>query len=148
MRFCGMILLVLGMSLPGYAADDPFAGKWKLNMEKSKFSPAPEIKSETVTISGDGKVTIDETDKSDKPTSWSYTAQQGKEVPITGLEGDSSVTEKKTGNKVAHTWKLSGKPSTGNGVISKDGKTMTYRLKGTGHDGKPMNNVMIFEKEQ
>jgi hypothetical protein len=146
-RFGKLILFVLGMSLAAYAADDPFIGKWKLNVEKSKFRPGPATKSETVTIDADGKVSIDETDASGKSFSWSYTAVAGKEAPITGMD-DSSVVTKRMGNTTEHTWKLNGKPATGKGIISKDGKTMTYRLKGTNAADKPMNSVLIFEKEQ
>ncbi|MDQ6677887.1 MAG: hypothetical protein M3Z09_11380 [Acidobacteriota bacterium] len=148
MRFGKMILLALGMSLAVYAAGDPFVGKWNLNVEKSKYHPGPAPKSETVTIGEDHTVKVNETDANDKPVSWSYGMAEGKTAPITGMGAGSSVIAKQTGNTVAHTWNMNGKTSTGKGVISKDGKTMTYRIKGTGQDGKPMNNVLILEKEQ
>jgi hypothetical protein len=36
---------------------------------------------------------------------------------------------------------------TGHGVVSKDGKRMTYTMNGTDDQGKPVHNVLIFEKE-
>ncbi len=35
----------------------------------------------------------------------------------------------------------------GKGVLSKDGKKMTYTLTGTNEEGKPIHNVLIFEKQ-
>jgi hypothetical protein len=35
----------------------------------------------------------------------------------------------------------------GKNVISKNGKTMTYTLTGTGSDGKPVHDVEIWEKQ-
>jgi len=31
--------------------------------------------------------------------------------------------------------------------VSKDGKTMTHRPKGTNAQGQPFNNVSVFEKQ-
>ena len=32
-------------------------------------------------------------------------------------------------------------------VVSKDGKTMTITTKGVGEDGRPINNVRVYEKQ-
>ncbi|MGI8991425.1 MAG: hypothetical protein ACR2I2_17815 [Bryobacteraceae bacterium] len=146
MRFCKLAMFTLVMALAAFAADSPFTGKWQLDVAKSKFHPGPPLKSEIVTIAPDGKVTVEETSAADKAMSWSYTMAEGQEAPIAGMGDNSSVVEKRSGRTVTHAWKMSGQPATGKGVISKDGKTMTYRIHGTGADGKPMNNVLIFEK--
>ena len=45
------MLLAMAAALPlAMGADDMFVGTWKLNVEKSKFSPGPAPKSSTVTI--------------------------------------------------------------------------------------------------
>ena len=36
---------------------------------------------------------------------------------------------------------------TGTFTVSKDGKTMTHRPKGTNAQGQPFNNVSVFEKQ-
>ncbi|MDQ2901623.1 MAG: hypothetical protein M3Y07_17770, partial [Acidobacteriota bacterium] len=137
MRYCKMMMFTLVMALAAFAADSPFTGKWQLDAAKSKFIPGPPPKSETVTIAPDGKVTVEETSAVDKPMSWSYTMVEGQEAPITGMGDNSSVVEKRIGRTVTHVWKMSGHPATGKGVVSKNGKTMTYRIHGTGADGKP-----------
>ena len=58
------ILMLTGLALLGLAFDampqagfqtDPFLGLWQLNLTKSKFSPAPPPRSQTVTIQGEGR---------------------------------------------------------------------------------------------
>ncbi len=46
-----------------------------------------------------------------------------------------------------HTWKMGSGTLIGKSVISKNGKTMTYRLTGNGADGKPVREVQIWEKQ-
>ena len=54
------VLTLLAMSMVLIAADSPFTGTWKLNVAKSKFSPGPPNKSQTVTIQADGHVSVEE----------------------------------------------------------------------------------------
>jgi hypothetical protein len=37
--------------------------------------------------------------------------------------------------------------ATGTLTVSEDGKTLTYRGQGTDAQGKPFNNVQVFEKQ-
>jgi hypothetical protein len=48
---------------------------------------------------------------------------------------------------VNHTWKIGKGTQKGHGVISKDGKTMIYTLKGTNGDGKKVNDTSVYEKQ-
>jgi hypothetical protein len=96
-------LLILG-ALALVAADDPFVGTWKLNIAKSKFSPGPPLQSQTVTIGADNKVEVSGTDAKGQTVNWSYTATPGA-ATITGIP-DASVTEKRKGNTMNHTWKI------------------------------------------
>jgi len=125
---------------------NPFTGTWKLNVAKSKFSPGPAPKSQTVTIAPDGKVSIDEVDGEGKTINWSYTPSGDTAVPIEGME-NSTVIEKRSGNTVDHTWKFNGGNETGHGVVSKNGKTMKYTLTGTNSQGQKVHEVAIFEKQ-
>ncbi len=125
--------------------NNPFVGTWKLNVAKSKFSPGPGPKSQTVTIA-DGKVSVEGVDAQDKPINWSYTPSGDTAVPIEGME-NSTVIEKRSGNTVDHTWKVNGGNETGHGVISKNGKTMKYTMTGTNAQGQQVHNVSIFEKQ-
>jgi hypothetical protein len=126
--------------------NNPFVGRWQLNVAKSKFSPGPPPKSETVTIAPDGKVTVEGVDPQDKSFQWSYTRSGDAAVPIEGME-NATVMEKMSGNTVDHTWKVGGGNTTGHGVVSKDGRTMTYTQNGTDHESHRVHNVIIFEKQ-
>jgi len=128
-------------------SDSAFVGTWKLDAAKSKFTPGPGPKAETVTISPDGKVTIDETMPDGSALNWSYTYAEDQTVPITGMD-NSSVKEKRLDSRhVEHDWKLGESTLHGKGVIMKNGKTMRYTMTGTGPGGKPESDVMIFEKQ-
>ncbi|MDQ2713237.1 MAG: hypothetical protein M3Y24_13580 [Acidobacteriota bacterium] len=124
----------------------PFIGTWQLNVAKSKYSPGPAPKSQTVTVAPEGKTTVEEVDAQDKNVTWSFTPSGDTAVPIEGLE-NSTVTEKRSGNTVDHVWKIQGGNTKGHGVISKSGKTMTYTMTGTDGQGRPVHNVSIFEKQ-
>jgi hypothetical protein len=50
-------------------------------------------------------------------------------------------------NVVDHTWKMGKSNSKGHGVLSKDGKTMTYTIQGTDAEGKKFKNTEIYEKQ-
>ena len=49
------VVLVAGLPQVGFAQSDPLTGAWKLNLEKSKFSPGPPPKSLTLNYQGEGQ---------------------------------------------------------------------------------------------
>ncbi|HEY3458246.1 MAG TPA: hypothetical protein VGK64_26940 [Bryobacteraceae bacterium] len=126
--------------------NSPFTGTWKLNVAKSKISPGPAPKSETVTIAPDRKVSVETVDADGKTINWSYNPAENTAVPIDGME-NSTVVEKLSGNTVDHTWKMGNGTETGHGVVSKNGKTMKYTLTGTNSQGQKVHGVYIFEKQ-
>jgi hypothetical protein len=136
-------LLVLG-ALTLMAAGDPFIGTWKLDVAKSKYSPGPGLQSQTVTIGAD-KVEVSGVDDKGQAANWSYPVGPGP-VMITGVP-DASVIETRKGNTMEHTWKWGKAREKGHGVISKDGKTMTYTLTGTNAEGKKVNDKSVYEKQ-
>jgi hypothetical protein len=79
-------------ALGAFAADNSL-GTWKLNMEKSKFSPAAPVKSLTATReASDGGVKVTTTgERSDGAAiNGSYTAKyDGKEYPVAGAPYDT-----------------------------------------------------------
>ncbi len=125
--------------------NSPFVGAWKLDVAKSTFKPGPPMKSETVTITSDGKVTVDGIGPNGDSETWSYTYSPGTEVPITGMP-DSSVIEKRSGNTVEHTWKFGKGSLQGKGVVSDNGNVMTYTMDGTDEQGRHEHDVLIYEK--
>lgn len=78
---------------------------------------------------------------------WLYTAVEGGPAPIEGWPEGSSVTTKRTGNVMQHIWKQGTGTETGRAVVSKDGKTMTYTMRGTNSKGEQVHDVLVFEKQ-
>ncbi|OFW28187.1 MAG: hypothetical protein A3H97_02575 [Acidobacteria bacterium RIFCSPLOWO2_02_FULL_65_29] len=128
-------------------------GTWKLNVEKSKYSPGPAPKSLTVKFEPAGKgvkVTTEGITADGKPTATEFTANyDGKDNPIKGLPTSDTVSLKrinalttmrtdKKGGKVVVTIKR---------VIAKDGKTFTAAVKAKTAKGEPVNNMLVFEKQ-
>ena len=85
---------------------------------------------------------------------WSFTANyDGKDNPISGttaaLNGADTVALKRINpNTVEATFKKAGKVvQTTRSVVSKDGKVRTSTSKGKDANGKPTNNVTVWEKQ-
>ena len=141
--------LAAGMA---FAADNSI-GTWKLNMEKSKFSPVPIVKNLTTTreaADGGVKVTSTGEQADGTPINSNYTAKyDGSNTPATGAPWDAIAIKKLNANTFTSTArKTDGKyRSTARTVISKDGKTMTSTVKGTNAEGKAFNNTMVYDKQ-
>jgi len=132
---------------------DPRVGTWDLNVAKSKYSPGPAPKSQTlkIEVAGKGeKVTSEIVSADGAKMTTEYTAEyDGKPHPLKGTDSADMVTLKRVdthttervdskGGKAVTTYRRS---------VSKDGKTMTVTVKGTDASGKPTNNVVVFEKK-
>jgi hypothetical protein len=140
-----LLFALFACVLGAFAADDPFVGAWKLNAAKSKFSPGPAPQSITVTIAQDS-VTVEETSAQGETAKWSYPTNQSGPATVTGMP-NSTVVETRKGNTVEHSWKFGNSAMTGKGVVSKDGKTMTYSLRGTDEKGQKVSNTEVYEKQ-
>ena len=128
-------------------AADPTAynGTWKLDVAKSKFQ-SPAKKAHTITFAN-GVATSEETLSDDTQRRWSHKMGDGQETPISGLE-DATVTARRIDDRtVTHVWKMGDRTSSGRGVVSADGKTMTYTLTGSTPEGRPFTDVLVFEKQ-
>ncbi len=139
------------MAIAALAADNSL-GTWKLNMAKSKFSPAAPVKSLTSTReASDGGVKVTTTGEQADGTliNARYTAKyDGSESPVTGAPYDTIAIKQANANTLTFTQKKKdGKYGvTGRSVISKGGKTMTSTIKGTNTDGKACSAMMVWDK--
>jgi hypothetical protein len=147
------IALVAGIATLSAQAADPRIGTWQLNVAKSKYSPGPAPKSQTLTIEASGKgekVTSELTDAAGARTTTVYTASyDGKDYPITGVPIADTVSLKRVNARTSQRVdKKDGKiVQTFTRVVSADGKTMTVTIKGTNAQGKAVSNVVVFEKQ-
>jgi len=134
-QFYSSLVLACLLASTLWAADDPFIGKWKLNMEKSKFT-GEQTKIEDLGGSKykwtSGNVTNTYTaDGTDQPT------QFGNTVAITPVDANNwKMVIKKDGrvlSSMTHT-------------LSADGKTQT--IKGTGNkpDGTTDDFTVVMKK--
>ena len=144
-KISALLILCMPATVLLAQTNNPFAGKWELNASKSKFSPGPALKSETVT-NENGKTTLEGVAGDGQPFKWSFTPSPGVAVPVEGRE-NSTVEEKISGNTIDHTWKMGEGKSHGHGVVSKDGKTVRYTNIGTDFQGRPMHDLYVFEKQ-
>jgi hypothetical protein len=138
--------LIVPMALSAQKSKDAWIGTWQLNVAKSTYTPGPGLRSETITIGSDGNVTVQGINSNGQAVTWSYTYSEGREVPITGME-NASVIEKRTGKTLEHMWKMANAISTGKGVLSKNGKVMTYTLDGADSQGHHEHDVLVFDKQ-
>jgi hypothetical protein len=144
-----LAMLAIGFTL--WAAD-PFAGTWKLNVEKSKYKKGTPNKESTITIAETGSdldVNTSATSADGDAISVHYTvpAKGGDGKIIAGpweavsanRPGDKErVTSFSKGGKVVYTVRSR---------ISGDGKTMTTTVNGTNAAGKEVAGTNVYEKQ-
>ena len=151
MRYAKLAFALLGLAATLVAAD-PFAGTWKLNLEKTKYKTGSSPKEQTLTIAESGSdldVTISGTAADGSAISSHYT------VPEQGGEGKiiqstyEAVSGKRMGpNERAITYSKGGKATlTAHSKISADGKTITVNVKGTDAQGKPVDGIAVYDKQ-
>jgi len=153
-----IVAAVVALALVAFAGvalaqSDPAVGTWKLNLTKSKYSPGPLPKSNTVTIAAvpNGQhVTAKGEDAAGKPTSIDYTAtSDGKDMPVKGAPAyDTTAMKRVDANTTEQTRKKEGKTvQTVTRKISADGKTMTVTTRGKDENGRTINNVAVYDKQ-
>jgi hypothetical protein len=150
------LVLTLALSFVGagsvYGAD-VFAGTWKLNEAKSKFSPgSPKNSTVVYEAAGDNvKITIDGTDRNGKPAHNEWTGKfDGKDYPVTGdpnsdlrsytIVNDHTLTvlNKKNGKATVKA----------RIVVSGDGKSRTVTASGKdSSDGKFHSTQAVYDKQ-
>ncbi|HSW82275.1 MAG TPA: hypothetical protein VLH12_02300 [Usitatibacter sp.] len=127
-------------------------GTWKLNIEKSKYSPGPAHKSFMVKFEAAGKgvkVTGEGIGADGKPFTNEYTANyDGKEVPYKGSASIDTVSMRRIDARTTErTDKKDGKVvQILRRVVAKDGKSFTATSKGTNAKGEAVNNVLVWDK--
>ena len=148
------LALSMLLSSAAFAQSDPQVGVWKLNIEKSKYSPGPGPKSGTTTIEAAGsgtKVIVDQVLADGTKRHYEFTANyDGKDSPVTGNnpELDTVARTRTNANTVQTIAKKGGKvTTTQSSVVSSDGKTRTVTTKGTSASGQKVDNVAVYERQ-
>jgi hypothetical protein len=142
-----------GVAIVEAAAPDPVLGTWQLNISKSTFTPGPAHKSQVRTYSQSGQsiaLVIKTVAADGKELTRQTTYQQdGKDYPYTGNPDVDSISVKQVDSNTAkYMLKKAGKAvETGSRTVSKDGKTLTLKAKGTTAKGEKYENVLVFDKQ-
>lgn len=132
---------------------EPWAGTWKLNVAKSRYSPGPAPKSSTVTVAAaDGGIsqTVDSVPATGAPQHWTIAAKfDGKDAAVKGNPNADTMAFKKFGERSYEIIsKKGGKTmTTARVVVSADGKTRTNSQVGTTADGKPLKNMLVYDRQ-
>jgi len=150
---CTVILVaVLALTVIARGADNN-VGTWKLNLDKSKYSPGPAPKSQTLTIEAhDGgiKYTSHGENADGSPIHVEFTAKyDGKDNPVTGSPDFNSIAIKRIdAHTIESTTKKDGTVmAASTAVVSRDGKTRTLTIKGKNAAGQDVNNVVVYDKQ-
>ncbi|HSX81871.1 MAG TPA: hypothetical protein VLQ80_25305 [Candidatus Saccharimonadia bacterium] len=147
------VVLGAGLGRVSAQASNPRIGTWKLNVEKSKYSPGPAPQSNTMKIeaAGEGeKATTEGVNAAGTATKTEYTAQyDGKDYPMTGSQNADTVSFKRIDARTMERTDKKGEKvvTTSTRVVSEDGKTMTVTTKGTNAQGQAVDNVTVWEKQ-
>lgn len=146
-------LTICIFSLALMAAENPFAGTWKENMDKSKLSGAEGITNVTVKYETDGdtfKASVEGKDPQGQPASFTYEGKlDGTPGTVTGSTTFDAIALQRLGT---HSMKVIGKKEgkvayTDRRVVSKDGKTLTISRSGTDSQGKAYHSTLVFDKQ-
>ena len=151
MRPRRVVFAVLVLCMAALAAESPFSGRWKLNLEKSKLPP-PAPKSETAQVAADDnnlhmKDAI--TDDKGQAMTVTYDAKfDGKDYPVTGAPNSDSISfQRVDANTIKGTGKKAGKVvSTFTVVVSSDSKTTTVDFVDSSQ-GKPQSGTAVYDRE-
>lgn len=147
------IVLAAGLSILSAQGADPRVGSWQLNVAKSKYTPGPAPKSQTLKIEAAGKaekVTSETVSATGDKTTTEYTAEyDGKPHTLKGSATADMVTLTRVDSHTTERVDTKGGKTTAtyHRVVSKDGKTMTVTIKGTNAQGQATSNVVVFEKQ-
>jgi hypothetical protein len=146
--------------LPLFGAQDhPAVGTWKLDVEKSKFSPGPPPKSATLVIEAQGdslKTSYQEIEADDSHAGYEYTAAlDGKDYPLAGssrpecLRGAETVSIRRdTSHAYGGMFKKSGQVvMTSMTSVSKDGKTLKLVVNGANAKGEQVILTTVWDKQ-
>jgi len=151
LRNAALAICIFGLTL--MAAENPFVGTWKENMDKSKLSGAEGVANVTVKYEMDGdtfKASVEGTDPQGQPASFTYEGKlDGTPGAVTGATMMDAISLQRLGT---HSMKVIGKKDgkvayTDRRVVSKDGKTLTISRSGTDSQGKAYRSTLVFDKQ-
>ena len=154
-RLALLFTLCIALPVALLAADNPFAGSWKLNLEKSKMGAmTPKSLTRTVTADGDTLKYVFAGQGADgSAVNYSFTVKLGGgPAEVTGAGAPMGADH--VALKLANPRMITGALMKGGkdlakvtSTVSYDGKTVTVVSEGAGADGKPMVSTSVYDKQ-
>jgi hypothetical protein len=148
LAFCAVVL----SSSVALAADN-WMGTWKLDTAKSKYTPGPMPKSQTLKFEATPagiKLSTDSMSADGKAMHGGYTSMfDGKDVRWEGNpDADMASPKRIDDNSYENTWKKAEKAiMLSKVVVSKDGKTLTVTQTGKNAKGEAVSNTAVYDKQ-
>ena len=147
---CAFVLLVL--SVAALAAQSPFSGTWKLNLQKSKLAPGDPTAKDIAYITVDDtsfRIREQFTDRQGSVMMMTWDAKfDGKDYPVQGFPPADAVVLRRDGQKILGTMKKAGKAvSTFEATVSKDGKVTTVNAVDLTQKPEDATEVFIYDKQ-
>jgi hypothetical protein len=147
-------LIIATLPQPGFAQSDPLTGLWQINLAKTKFSPGPGPKSQTLNIQGEGqnrKATVVGITAQGNPQAVVFTevVEDGKPHAVTGLAGTDAQSYARVDARTLNVSRMKdGKVvQAGTWVVSPDGKTLMVTYTGSNPNGQQINNIFVYDKQ-
>lgn len=149
------VILAIGTAAAVAAppAVNPVIGTWKLNVEKSTFSPGPALKAQirSYAASAPGMtVTLQTTAADGKKTTTTVTfTDDGTLYAAPGNPDYDTVSAQRVDALTSHSTQIKAGAVVGTGLrtVSKDGKTLTFAQKGTHANGVSYDNVLVYDQQ-
>ena len=147
--------LMVSTTNGAFAQSKALLGSWKFDAARSRFEPGPSpYKSMTLNFSATDrglKNDVAGVDAEGQPIEGSYMiVTDGKQYPVTGMSAfdSSSYTPVSDTTTVYLREKLGTTVVVGSRVLSKDGRTLTFRQKHVDRDGRDRSNaLLVFERD-
>jgi hypothetical protein len=148
---CIIVALTCGVAAQG----DPRVGTWELNLAKSTFNPGPPPRRQTLWYKVEGRGLtalvqgVDAAGTPINPDSGNLTIYfDGRDHPTPQAGYDSSAWKRANSHEyVVHRKKAGKVVVTSTNVVSKDGQTLTITTKGTDGDGRPIDNISVYDRQ-
>jgi hypothetical protein len=148
-----MVGAILAIATSAASAADSVIGTWKLNVAKSTFSPGPAPKSQTriYAESAQGIVLTLKTVAADGTESTASLTfkYDGKPYAVSGNPDFDTVSLKRVDALTVNGTQMKAGVNVGTSVraVSKDGKALTFKQKGTHVGGMKYDDVLVYDRQ-
>ena len=135
------------------ATDDPVLGTWRLNVERSTFTPGPGWRSQVRTYRaapGGVSVTWSGVDAGGETMQVSYTyAYDGRDYPMVGSASYDTLNAVRVDERTVRSEEKRDGVIVGIAVrtVSPDGRSLTITDQGTNRRGRPFSQILVFDRQ-